>query len=56
MLSGKLKSTVFKAIGSLSVAGIVLAGVVTAPASTALAQPATPPAGQSQLAKARDER
>ena len=56
MWSGNLRSNLFKAIGSLSVAGMVLAGVITAPASTALAQPATPPAGQSRLAKARDER
>ena len=56
MLSRNLKSNLFKAIGSLSVAGMVLAGVVATPASTALAQPATPPAGQSQSLQARDER
>ena len=49
-----LKSKLFRLIGGLSVAGVMLAGAVATPSGTALAQTATPPARVGQ--QVRDER
>jgi exonuclease VII large subunit len=54
MKIANVKSKLFSIVGSLSIAGLVLASVVVAPTGTALAQTATPPARVGQ--QARDER